>query len=136
MEHLPDAPYRLFSCNLLFYIRHNGFDRLLHQGDVESVADFDPPAGGGLDFGFQRVCEVLHLGFHQLLDVIQVDGLDGCFGFASGKAYDGATAFLISSRFMVIHLLKSAVHNLSRPWPRLWPGHPEHWPGFLHHLDW
>lgn len=44
-----------------------------------------------------------------------------------------ATAFLISSRFMVIHLLKSAVHNLSRPWPRLWPGHPGHWPGFLHH---
>lgn len=28
-----------FSCNLLFYISHNGFDRLLHQGDVEAVAN-------------------------------------------------------------------------------------------------
>ena len=63
-----------FSCNLLFYISHNGFDHLLHQGDVESVANFDPPAGVGLDFGFQRVCEVLHLGFHQLLDVIRAEG--------------------------------------------------------------
>ena len=100
-----------FSCNLLFYISHDGFDRLLHQGDIQPVPNLHPPAGGGLDFCFQRICEVLHLGFHHLLDVIQVDGLDGCFGFASGKAYDGATAFLISSRFMVICLLESAVRN-------------------------
>ena len=61
MEHLPDAPYRLFSCNLLFYISHDSFDRLLHQGDIQPVPDLHPPAGGGLEFCFQRVCEVLHL---------------------------------------------------------------------------
>ena len=72
MEHLPDAPYRLFSCNLLFYISHDSFDRLLHQGDIQPVPNLHPPAGSGLDFRFQRVCEVLHLGFHHLLDVIQV----------------------------------------------------------------
>ena len=69
-----DVPYRLCSCNLLFYISRDGFDRLLHQGDVEAVADFDPPAGGGLDLGFQRVCVVLHLGFRHLLDVIRAEG--------------------------------------------------------------
>lgn len=74
-----------FSCNLLFYISHNGFDRLLHQGDVEAVANFAPPSGGGLDFGFQRVCEVLHLGFDELLQVIDVDGFKGCIGFFFGK---------------------------------------------------
>ena len=88
MEHLPDAPYRLFSCNLLFYISHDGFDRLLHQGDIKPVPNLHPPAGGGLDFGFQRVCQVLHLRFNQFLYIIQVDGLDGCFGLATGKAYD------------------------------------------------
>lgn len=77
-----------FSCNLLFYISHDGFDRLLHQGDIQPVPTLHLPAGGGLDFRFQRVCEVLHLGFHQFLDVIQVDGLDGFFGF-SGIAVDG-----------------------------------------------
>ena len=74
MEHLPDAPYRLFSCNLLFDVGHDGFDCLLQQNDIQPVANFDPPAGMGLDFGFQRVCEVLHLGFHQLLDVIRAEG--------------------------------------------------------------
>ena len=77
-----DVPYRLFSCNLLFDVGHDGFDCLLQQNDIQPVTDFYPPARCGLDFGFQRVCEVLHLGFHQLLDVIQVDGLDGRFGFA------------------------------------------------------
>lgn len=86
---LPVSHTGFFSCIHLFYISHDGFDRLLHQGDIQPVPNLHPPAGGGLNFRFQRVCEVLHLGFHHLLDVIQIDGLDGCFGFALGKAYDG-----------------------------------------------
>lgn len=85
MEHLFIVPYRLFSCNLLFDVGHDGFDCLLQQNDIQPVTDFYPPARCGLDFGFQRISEVLHLRFHQLLDVIQVDGLDGRFGFFFGK---------------------------------------------------
>lgn len=69
LYYIRKSRYRTF-----FMMSLTGFFTLLHQCDVEAVTDFDPPAGGGLDFHFQRVREVLHLGFHQLLDVIQVDG--------------------------------------------------------------
>ena len=60
----------------------------MQQNDVETVANFYPPAGGGLDFGFQWVGEVLHLRFDELLQVIKVDGFDGGFRFFPGKGYD------------------------------------------------
>ena len=85
MEHLFISPYRLFSCNLLFDIRHDGFDCLLQQNDIQPVSDFDPPARCSLDFCFQRVSEVLHLRFDELLQVIDVDGFKGRIGFFFGK---------------------------------------------------
>lgn len=63
MEHLFIVPYRLFSCNLLFDVGHDDFDCLLQQNDIQPVTDFYPPARCGLDFGFQRISEVLHLRF-------------------------------------------------------------------------
>lgn len=85
MEHLFISPYRLFSCNLLFYIRYDSFDCPLQQGDIQPVMDFHPPSRCSLVFSFQRVCEVLHLGFDELLPVIDVDGFKGCIGFFFGK---------------------------------------------------
>lgn len=77
MEHLPDAPCRLFSCNLLFDIRYNGFDCLLQQGDIQPVTDFHPPSRCSLVFSFQRIGEVLHLRFDKLLQVIDINGIKG-----------------------------------------------------------
>lgn len=74
-----------FLLNLLFNIRHDGFDCLLQKNDIQPVTDFHPPSRCSLVFRFQRIGEVLHLRFDVLLQIIDVDGFKGCIGFFFGK---------------------------------------------------
>lgn len=74
-----------FLLNLLFDICYDSFDCLLQQNDIQPVTDFHPPSRCSLVFRFQRIGEVLHLRFDELLQVIDVDGFKGCIGFFFGK---------------------------------------------------